>query len=434
MRSLLSRTLHLLKWVPPLWLIVMMWLTWGDMQMLRVGSPLPVLTEVPSSLQHLDAAVVVVLFVGALVYRLLYRPRMATPQVVWAGLATLFMVIGGFSSVINHSIPFDAAGSMLSLGRNALYFSALSLLSWADRDRERVFKGALGLVALNVAAVGVQWLLWIRLTGPSLPEDFAVGIFGFANDAALLNLTAFVGVLLSTLPKLRRAAVAAVLFVAGVASSFLTGTGVTLGLVPFVWMLARGGDPLKLLVRAVAGYVVAIAALYMVIQMLMALMGPMMESYAAQLSANPPGFVTGVPLITSRVATTSVRLAVGLGPGRVNSRGAIKSGTVMPELTLPVPTGMSPLTYFQMNQSALVALAEFGWLGFATLTLFWGFVVWRVREVVAAEWVDDLHDAFKLTCLTGVVVLFFLGFVSLGWNETPFGYVVLLAAGSLVAR
>jgi hypothetical protein len=433
MRALLSRSLHLLKWFPPFWLTAMLWATWGTARMRELGVPLPVLTDASSAVQHLDAAAVLLLFGGALIYRLFYRPRVPPMQAVWVGLSLAFVALGVLSSVLNESPAFDAAGSMLSLGRNALYFSALSLLTWSDRDRRHVFLATMALVTLNVVAVGVQWLLFTRVNGLGIPEDAAVGAFGFANDAALLNLTGFVGVLLSTLPAGRRVWSAAVLLLAGLASAFLTGTVVTLALIPLIWMLARRTDPLTFVTRAIAGYGVAALGIYVAFRLMSALMGPMVESYTAQVWGQPPGVVTGAGLIAHRIAATNLGPFIGLGPGRVNSRGAVKSGaTLMPELTLPSVTGMSKLTYFQMNQSVLVALAEFGWLCVTILTAFWALVVRRVRRAALGDHLSGLEDAYILSRLAGIVVVFFLGFLSLGWNESPFAYSVLLSAAPLI--
>ena len=56
----------------------------------------------------------------------------------------------------------------------------------------------------------------------------------------------------------------------------------------------------------------------------------------------------------------------------------------------------------------------------------------RSHPNAVAERVSGLMDAYNLSRLSAVVVLFFLGFLSLGWNESPFAYVTLLSAASLV--
>ena len=423
--------------MPPLALTVMTWVSWG-VPLLRdlggVALPLPALDERNPLVQHFDVVLTGAFFAFALLYRFVYGPGLRRHEIFYASIAIGFVFHGLVCALITGA-RFEASAAVIaSLGRNLIFWAALVLLPWREADDSRVFGIVSVLAGLNVVFVLMQLILIVATRGIQINGDMCLGIFGFANDAALFNLTWAAGLLAAARKRWSRRALGALFFMAGLASAYLTGTAVFLASVPIAWMLARRSLSRRVLVLAAGGAAAAVLAVATV-EVGFWLSEEAAESYSEQIQLSPPGFLAGVPLIARQMLSRPETVLWGLGPGMVNSRAVLREGVSrVPELVLPYQDQMAPLTYVQMNQSYLVALAEFGVVGLCLLSAFWFVILRQSAHALRQDPMALSTHEYRLSRLSAVLCLLMLGFVGYGWNESPFAYWTLLSVAPLIAR
>ncbi len=439
----LSRILGVLKWLPPIWLTVAIWLYWGLPMLRNLGIPLFLGSfERNVLIQHGDTVMVVLLYGLALLNR--WQPKSGRLLIRWRWhfLAWGFLVIGVFSTFVNSTPLSGALASLASLGRLGLYWAALSMLPWRAIHIEKMSKFIKRLSVINLIFVFVQAALYIlTLRKATIPGDLGIGIMGFANDAVLMNLVWMGGILASSRgSSLKKRLRAAVWGVGGLLPAYLTGTAVFVFSLPLLWWFTA--DNKKKLstrwVRAVSGVVIAIVIFGLSIWAYTTVYSVESQSYWRKIQTSyTPGFVSGLGIIAGYFVEHPLNAILGIGPGVVNSRPALRLSSVprIPGLVLAFPYLVGgttePLTIFQMNQSYLVALAETGILGLLFLSGFWMMLMFATVKAVRGLGIPDYRE-YYFRCLSSVICLCLLGITSIYWNESPFGYWTLLSLAPLI--
>ncbi len=442
----MKRFLSWLKWMPFLWLATVTWMNWGFSALDEIGIVIPfhrIVTREPV-LQHFDV-VFVFLFYGLALLNYEWRKGYPVRYWKWQIFAWGFFIVGLISSMINNS-PLQAAGGMiLSLGRNSIFWAGLTFIDWDDEQRVKTFRFFYAIIVVNFLCVWLQTFQYWNFTNTfEIPQDYALGILGFANSAALLNLFWCVAVFAAFQGRIGDWIRSGIYFITALLSSYLTGIVASLAAFPFFlftipYMRVGERRTFSLFQRVVIIFlavIIGFAAYGIYIQF-----NPVnAQKYITMIMGYPIGFLSGLEITLDYFFNHPWEMFFGLGPGLVNSREVVRTGiSRLPTLVLPYInefTGeyIAPSTYRMMNQSYLIAFAETGLLGLLCVGGFW-FSLFR-HTLRSIRVVFQRHrDMIIVRCVHFSMISFFiLGIVSDWWGESPLIYLLMVVSAPILLR
>jgi len=437
-----GRMLHWLKWLPllaPLLTIraarAAVWWSTFDIYL-----PFPASWRESELMRRLDIFFVFLLYLAALVYRLNPKTgRLKGVTLRWHILAWGFFAVGLLSMRLNAAPTQSALSVILSLGRNSVFWAALTMLPWKAHHLRQTVAVLRWFVALNLLAVIGQSFLFVSAMGIGLPGDWAMGIFGLANDAALLNFTCAAGLFFATGSRLKRVLQAGGFLLAGLLSAFLTGTVVFVASLPIMWVLTRRGHIGRRILAFVGGVILVAIVSLIGLRLYSEVYADQLSAYTDVVLSRQPGFILGLEPIINGISKSPKTLFLGLGPGTVNS-APVTEGNLDSRLDglqlgylEQFNRGRRGLTYDWMDQSYLVALAETGLLGLVLLAAFWLMLLLAVVKV-SKSWAttNSRLRVFSYSRISALLCLVGLGIVSVYWNESPFTYLTLLTLAPLM--
>jgi hypothetical protein len=285
---------------------------------------------------------------------------------------------------------------------------------------------------------------WNFTTNYEIPQDYALGILGFANSATLLNLFWSIAILTAYQGKIFDWIQSGIYFLTSMLSSYLTGIVASLTAFPFFLFTIpymRVGEKktfslFQRMVIIILAMVVGFAAYGIYVQF-----NPTnAQKYLSMIMGYPIGFLSGLQITLEYFFDHPWEMFFGLGPGLVNSREVVRTGiSLLPNLVLPYInefTGeyIAPSTYRVMNQSYLIAFAETGLLGLLCLGGFW-FSLFR-HTLRSISVVYQRHrDMIIVRCVHFSMISFFiLGIVSDWWGESPLVYFIMIVSAPILLR
>ena len=432
--------------MPFLWLTAVTWMSWGFSALDEVGLVIPfhrIVSREPI-LQHFDV-VFVFLFYGLALMDYDWRKGYPVRYWKWQFFAWGFFIIGLISSMINNS-PLQAAGGMiLSLGRSSLFWAGLTFIDWNDEQRSKTFQFFYAIVLVNFLGVWLQTFQYWNFTGTyEIPQDYALGILGFANSATLLNLFWCIAVFTSFQGKILDWIQSGIFFLTALLSSYLTGIVAALAAfpfflftIPYVKIGAKKSFSLfQRLVIIILVMVAGLAAYAIYVQF-----NPSnAQKYITMIMGYPIGFLSGLEITLRYFINHPWEFVFGLGPGLVNSREVVRTGiSRLPTLVLPYInefTGeyIAPSTYMVMNQSYLIAFAETGLLGLLCLGGFWlSLLTHTLRSIYIVY--QRHRDMTIVRCVHFSMISFFiLGIASDWWGESPLVYLMMVVSAPVLLR
>lgn len=214
-------------------------------------------------MRRLDIFFVFLLYALALVFRLYVPlPKRSRHVLVWHLLAWGFLGFALVSIFLNDAPLQSGLSVILSLGRGLVFWAALMLLPWRLSHLVQAHRLMRVIVIVNLGLLVIQTAVYVSARGVDLPGDWAMGLWGLANDSALLSFTWAAGVAIAWNRRIRKLASAALLAAAGLASAFLTGTGTFLVLLPLLVWLASPRARLTALRRPAMGVAVALVCVF----------------------------------------------------------------------------------------------------------------------------------------------------------------------------
>lgn len=429
-----ARLLHVLKWFPLLAPLLTLraaraaawWPTFG------LTLPVPVIWREMPLMRRLDTFFIFALFLAVVVYRV-HVPMRA--RVRWMGawqvLPWAFIATGVLSAWYNSAPMQPALSVVISLGRGLVFWAALMLLPWNSRHLNHAVVALNVFVALNLVLVVAQTFVFVSARGFSVPGDWAMGMWGLCNDAALVNFTAAAGVLLARGQRLGRGLLASLLVFAGLLSAFLTGTVVFFLSLPLLWWLVRGGNPVRRFRRLALGAAVAATLFAATLWFYGGAYGGQLAAYRRTVELYQPGFIRGLPILADGIARSPYTALIGLGPGTVNS-APVSDMNLKPKvdgliLGFNDPKVRRYLTFHWMNQSYLVAFAEMGAIGLGLIATFW--LMLLAAAVTTARLLSRHRpelQSFGISRLSAVMCLLGLGITWVYWNDSPFTYLTMI--------
>ena len=347
--------------------------------------------------------------------------------------------------MINNS-PLQATGGMiLSLGRSSLFWAGLTFIDWNDEQRSKTFQFFYAIVLVNFLGVWLQTFQYWNFTGTyEIPQDYALGILGFANSATLLNLFWCIAVFTSFQGKILDWIQSGIFFLTALLSSYLTGIVAELAAfpfflftIPYVKIGAKKSFSLfQRLVIIILVMVAGLAAYAIYVQF-----NPSnAQKYITMIMGYPIGFLSGLEITLRYFINHPWEFVFGLGPGLVNSREVVRTGiSRLPTLVLPYInefTGeyIAPSTYMVMNQSYLIAFAETGLLGLLCLGGFWlSLLTHTLRSIYIVY--QRHRDMTIVRCVHFSMISFFiLGIASDWWGESPLVYLMMVVSAPVLLR